>query len=111
MLAATTHDIWFLPCSGAEATESRPLPERVQALPALLDKAWSGQWLHIVRAWKKLRTILADVRPALVHAGPVQSGALLAALARAHPLLVMSWGSDLLTVPDKNRYVRRLSRY
>jgi glycosyltransferase involved in cell wall biosynthesis len=40
--------------------------------------------------------LLADIRPDLVHAGPIQIGALLTALARFRPLVAMSWGSDLL---------------
>jgi glycosyltransferase involved in cell wall biosynthesis len=37
-----------------------------------------------------------------VHAGPVQTGGLAAALAGAHPRIVMSWGSDLLLDADRD---------
>jgi glycosyltransferase involved in cell wall biosynthesis len=52
------------------------------------------------RGWQKgitrLMSILDEVQPDLVHAGPVQGPALLTALADFHPLVTMSWGSDLL---------------
>jgi len=53
---------------------------------------WAG-WQH---GKAQLQTILDDVQPDLVHAGPVQGPAFLTALAEFHPLVTMSWGSDLL---------------
>jgi glycosyltransferase involved in cell wall biosynthesis len=50
----------------------------------------------------ELRAILRDLRPDLMHAGPVQSCAYLGALAGFHPLVVMSWGSDLLLHANHN---------
>jgi L-malate glycosyltransferase len=44
----------------------------------------------------EFRSIIGDMRPDLIHAGPVQSCAYIAALSEFHPLVVMSWGSDLL---------------
>jgi glycosyltransferase involved in cell wall biosynthesis len=44
----------------------------------------------------RMRSALRELNPDLVHAGPVQHGAFLAALAGFRPLVTMSWGSDLL---------------
>jgi glycosyltransferase involved in cell wall biosynthesis len=44
----------------------------------------------------EFRSMLDQVRADLVHAGPVQNCGYIAALADFHPLIVMSWGSDLL---------------
>jgi len=53
------------------------------------------------------RDVLADVRPAVVHAGPTQSCGYLAALSEFHPFLLMSWGSDLLVDAERNEVWRR----
>lgn len=45
---------------------------------------------------RQLQTIIKSTQPDLVHAGPVQGPAYLAALAGIKPLVTMSWGSDLL---------------
>lgn len=49
-----------------------------------------------------LREVLARVRPDAVHAGPVQTAGLAAALAGARPRVVMSWGSDVLVDADRD---------
>ena len=50
----------------------------------------------------QLRSVLKELQPALVHAGPIQSAGYLAALADFHPMLLMSWGSDLLMQAERN---------
>jgi len=51
--------------------------------------------------------VLADVRPQLVHAGPVQSCGYLTAMSEFHPFLLMSWGSDLLVDAERDAAWRR----
>src|SRR3989449_1315272 len=53
------------------------------------------------------RDVLADVRPAVLHAGPTQSCGYLAALSEFHPFLLMSWGSDLLVDAERSEVWRR----
>lgn len=45
---------------------------------------------------EEFRSIITDIRPDLIHAGPVQSCGYIAALSKFRPLVIMSWGSDLL---------------
>lgn len=117
----TTHDHRFLtsfiqagwapthvPLPG-ERLEMRPLPEGCQVVHSLADCATSGA------TWRERRDLLAriiaDTRPAAVIAGPIQSGAFLAALARAHPLIAVSWGTDLLVDADKTSSSRFVTRH
>src|SRR3989454_1000615 len=51
--------------------------------------------------------VLADVRRAVLHAGPTQSCGYLAALSEFHPFLLMSWGSDLLVDAERSEVWRR----
>lgn len=68
---------------------------------------WPG-WEDGARQFAQL---LAEVKPDLVHAGPVQGPALLAALAEWHPLVTMSWGSDLLLSADRSPWMRCATQY
>ncbi len=55
--------------------------------------------------------MLAEIQPDLIQAGPIQSCALLAAAAGFHPLVSVSWGSDLLVDADRTPWMRRVTGY
>ena len=44
----------------------------------------------------QFRELLAEIKPDVVHAGPVQTCGYVTALSDFHPWLLCSWGSDLL---------------
>ncbi len=95
-LAKTEHEVSYLRLEDrGQELETRPIPERVR----LIDW-WGGRrrlaWHHVPRARREVRAVLDRIGPELVHAGPVQGPAFLAALAGFRPLVTMSWGSDLL---------------
>jgi glycosyltransferase involved in cell wall biosynthesis len=95
-LAESEHEVHYLRLEKAEPViEKRPIPQGVSVIDW-----WGGRrrlrstdW---PRALVETRRALRRMSPDLVHAGPVQSPALLTAAAGVHPLLTMSWGSDLL---------------
>ncbi len=59
----------------------------------------------------QFRQILADLQPDLVHAGPVQGPAFVAALAEWHPLVTMSWGFDLLRIAERSPWMCYATTY
>ena len=61
--------------------------------------------------WLDLKRVLREVKPDLIHAGPVPNVAFLAALSGFRPLVSMSWGSDLLRDIDQDANQRRAARY
>jgi len=63
------------------------------------------------RLLSSLRAVIKTIKPDLIHAGPVQTAAWLAAQSRFHPLVSMSWGSDLLQDADSSPQMRRLTRF
>ena len=65
-----------------------------------------AHWAGWQAAAKQLAALLDDLKPDLVHAGPVQGPALLTALAGFHPLVTMSWGSDLLRTAQRSPWMR-----
>ncbi len=91
--------------------ESRPLPEGVRVVeweggrePARTP----GDWRRLMPAFGR---VLERVKPDLIHAGPVPSCGFMAATSGFHPLLLMSWGSDLLVDADRDDSWRRMTRY
>ena len=79
------------------------------------ELGWRGgkntpNWPRNFRLARAFKHIVADYRPDVVHAGPIQQVAFIAALARVKPLLSMSWGSDLLVDANHSFYNRRITR-
>ncbi len=59
----------------------------------------------------RFRRVMREVKPEIVHAGPIQTGGFFAALFGLHPLLIMSWGSDVLTAPEKSAWMRWITKF
>lgn len=90
--------------------EDRPLPPEVEQI------LWRGgrapfSWRDVPALTLALRKTLRQLQPDVIHAGPVQSCAFLAALAGARPLVTMSWGSDLLVDAHQNPWMKRVTRF
>lgn len=95
----------------ADRLDSRSVPDGVQTLQwtrDLREPASSADWIE---REQHLRSILSDVQPDVVIAGPVQTGAYLAALAGASPLVTVSWGTDMLVDADRNAQLRMATSY
>jgi glycosyltransferase involved in cell wall biosynthesis len=110
-LATTGHQVFSLRLErrGAQL-EDRPLPPEVEQL------AWAGglkpaRWQDGPKLWRSLKSVIRQIRPDLVHAGPLQTSAFLVAAAGFRPLVSMSWGSDLLRDADRNWWWRWATRY
>lgn len=110
-LAGSGHQVWYLRLERGPVTyEGRDIPPGVQIV------SWVGGQQPVRRSmWPRLfrdfRRVLDEVRPHLVHAGPIQSCGFLSALVGVRPLVVMSWGSDVLVGADRNLARRWLTRY
>lgn len=111
-LAESVHEILYLPYSnGATCYEPRPLPAGIHQLAPLSSVNIPPGTVNWVRAAQRFRRVVGDVKPELVHAGPVQTGGFFAALAGFHPLLIMSWGSDVLATPDQSSWMRWVTEF
>jgi glycosyltransferase involved in cell wall biosynthesis len=111
-LAASPYEIYFLRLE-ADGTpyETHPLPQQIHAVE------WAGgrhpavtpdEWFHLLPSFED---VVKRVRPDLIHAGPVQSCGFMAAVIGFRPLLLMSWGSDLLVHADRDAQWRWLTHY
>ena len=103
-LARTEHLVYYLRLERRGHTlEDRPLPPEIQ------NVSWAGgqrpfHLRDLIRLLQDLKRVIGTIQPDLVHAGPLQSCGLLAALSGYHPLVSMSWGYDLLVGADRNPF-------
>lgn len=109
-LARSDHRIYSLRLERrAPQLEDRPLPEAVEQV------IWKGgqrpvDWRDFPTLLYDLKRVIRQVKPDLIHAGPIQRPALLTALSGFSPLVSMSWGSDLLKDANKNGWMRWATR-
>ncbi|MFZ5920626.1 MAG: glycosyltransferase [Chloroflexota bacterium] len=90
--------------------EDRPVPEGVEIVH------WAGgrgpfRWRDLPRLALDFRRLTREIRPDLVHAGPIQTCALIAVLSGFRPVLTMSWGFDLMEDVHRNRWWQLATRY
>ncbi len=92
-----------------ERLEHRPPPESVAIIhwdDELREPLSPADWK---RREQNLQKLLGEMHPDVVIAGPVQSGAYLAALAGAAPLMTVSWGTDILVDADRSAEMRTVT--
>ena len=110
-LSKTDHEIFYLKLEANQRqTEDRPVSENIQQI------LWAGgrsefRWRDVPRLSFDLRRLIKELQPDLIHAGPIQSCAFVAALSGFRPILAMSWGYDLVMDADKSAWMRWVTRY
>jgi len=110
-LANTNHQVFLL------RLESQPftlLPRQIP--PGVEEVQWVGgndlfSWSKTLDYVKDLKRVIAEIKPDVIHAGPVHMCAYLAALAGFNPLVSMSWASDILHEVKHDRTLARTARY
>lgn len=108
-LAASGHEGYFLNVT-QQMLEEKWLPAGVQKLKvkrSIHRNADPSQFTELVC---ELQSLLKQLRPDVVHAGPVQTCGYVAALSGFHPLVVMSWGSDILVDAERDAEWRDATR-
>jgi glycosyltransferase involved in cell wall biosynthesis len=64
------------------------------------------------RCYWRFRRLLRQLKPDILHVGPVNSAGLFVVLSGFHPVLLMAWGSDILVLPEtKGVLYRMMARY
>lgn len=110
-LARTDYDVFFLRLENKnDLKESEDLSESITSLPALnQNKKFS--YSKIFGNLRKLKEIIQEIKPDLIHAGPIQTCGFLVALAEFSPLATMSWGSDILVESEKNWFLQWVTKF
>lgn len=105
------HDVYFVQLEGnRRQVEDRPVPEGVHIL------LWKGgkrpfQWRDLPGLILDFKRLIREIKPDLIHAGPIQTCAFIAVLTGFRPILTMSWGFDLMDDVHRNRWWEWATRY
>jgi L-malate glycosyltransferase len=110
-LAKSGHTIYFLQLERCgHILEDRPLPAEVEIVHWAGGKA-PARLSDGPRLLFDLRRVIRRIQPDILHAGPIQRSAFLAALTGFQPLVSMSWGYDLLHDAQRNAAWSWATRY
>ncbi|HAE58235.1 MAG TPA: hypothetical protein DCG54_01685 [Anaerolineae bacterium] len=110
-LSASSHKIFYVRLQqGPRQTESRPVPENVEIVQ------WTGgqktfAWSDLPKLTLAFRNLVKKIKPDLIHAGPIQTCALIAVLSGFRSLLTMSWGFDLMKDVHRGKWWEFATRY
>lgn len=110
-IAKGEHEVYFLTLeSESPVQDSRSLPDGVQRVD------WDGSLppfslLHLFHYRSKFKKIIQKINPDLIHAGPIQTCAFIAATSGFKPFVSMSWGSDLMVDSHKNFVLEKMTKY
>ena len=105
------HETYFLQLERSlRQTEDRPVPFQVEQIPWLGSRR-EFRWREVPRLVFELKRVIRKINPDLIHAGPIQTCAFLAALSGFRPLFTMSWGFDLMEDVHKSRWMERMTHY
>lgn len=100
-LTAFGHDVFFLDVTRQQLAESW-LPRGIHRVHLKQNIRRDADPTQFAGFLPEFQCLLNELRPDLVHAGPVQTCGYVAALSGFHPLVVMSWGSDVLFHAERN---------
>ena len=110
-LAKTEHKVYFVRLEPAtNESEDRIVPTEIEQI------LWEGgkrafRWRDVPRYVRSLRKVIKRIQPDILHAGPIQTVGLIAVLTGFRPLLMMSWGFDLMEDVYRNRWWGRITYF
>ena len=110
-LSKTKHEIYYLKLeANTRQVEDRSVPSNVQQV------LWAGgqrefRWSDLPRLTFDFRRLTKEIKPDLIHAGPIQTCAFIAVLSGFRPILTMCWGYDLVQDADRNSWMKWVTRY
>ena len=112
-LAESKHEIFYARLQrGSRQTEDRAVPAEIHLIQ------WAGgqkpfEWRDLPRMILDFRRLIREIKPDLIHAGPIQTCAFIAVLAGngSCPILCMSWGFDLMKDVERGAWWRFATSY
>ena len=111
-LAESVHEVFFLRLEQQGVVfEQRSLPSRVHPVPWApgVDHATSPD--VCLRAVPEFQRVVEEIKPDVVQAGPVQTCGYVVARASVHPLMITSWGYDILLDADHDDHWRKVTLF
>jgi glycosyltransferase involved in cell wall biosynthesis len=110
-LASSGHEIlWLRLEQTGRIQESRPLAAAIQKVNWRKDQK-PIDWEKYDELRDQFRIAVDQIKPDLIHAGPIQRVSYLPALIGFHPLLTMSWGFDLMEDAGSSKKMEDITRF
>lgn len=111
-LSQTEHKIFFLRLhENSFEYEKNPPPPGIISQ----DKALSGKSIESPEECLSLmpdfEKVIGEFKPDIIHAGPVQTCAFMAALSGTSPFIAVSWGYDMLRDAGKNSLYKWATKF
>lgn len=111
-MAESDHEVWFLRLEqDGIPYGAAPLPDGVRELRWSHDHGRVTSPKAVLARMAEFERLLSELRPDLVHAGPVQTCGFMTALAGFRPFVLMSWGSDVLVDAERDEEWRWATRF
>jgi len=63
------------------------------------------------KALKKIKALISDFKPDILHAHYASSYGILGALTKFHPFIISVWGSDVYDFPNSSKIHRKILKY
>jgi len=110
-LAKTEHQVYFVRLARSNnESEDRIVPTEIEQV------IWEGgqrefRWRDVPKYVRGLRRVIKGIQPDILHAGPIQTVGLVAVLTGFRPLLMMSWGFDLMEDVYRNQWWEWVTKY
>ena len=110
-ISESGHEVFYLKLQkDLRQVEDRPVPSNVHQV------MWKGgqgpfRWRDVPGLVRDLKRVIKEIKPDLIHAGPIQTCAFIAVLTGFRPILTMSWGFDLMDDVHKSWWMERITRY
>jgi glycosyltransferase involved in cell wall biosynthesis len=110
-LSASEHQVYYVRLQrGSRQTEDRPVPENIEMVQ------WAGgkkpfEWRDLPRLVFDFWRLIRQLKPDLIHAGPIQTCAFIAVLSGFRPILTMSWGFDLMKDVRRSKWWEFATRF
>lgn len=73
------------------------------------NKLWAK--LAYVTFLPKLKAVIKEFKPDILHAHYASSYGLLGALSGFHPYIISVWGTDIMKFPHKNAFTKQIIKY
>lgn len=110
-LSEAGYQVYFMQLeSKNQALEERTLQKGVERVE------WAGgkgeyQLTDLLKYVSSFKDVVQEINPDVVHAGPIQTAGLIAALSGFHPVVTMSWAYDLLFDAEKNLFNKWATKF
>ncbi len=111
-LAGSNHEVFYLRLeNGKILYEQRALPKVIHSVDwpgGKENESSPDSWLKLLANFE---SVLSDIQPDLIHAGPVQTCGYLTATVDFHPFMLASWGSDILVDAERDEKLSQITNY